>query len=84
MVRNDVPHPMMVAYIELCVGNYDDMKEFTGTSWMVREEIRLRISLSKTAISDVTLAPKHEGDRILQVVLKTCTLLLMSDLQPSY
>ena len=32
MVTNDVPHPMMVAYIELCVGNYVGRKEFTGTS----------------------------------------------------
>ena len=32
MVRNDVPHPMMVAYIKLCVGNYVDRKYFTGTS----------------------------------------------------
>ena len=32
MVRHDVPHPMMVAYIELCIRNYVDRKEFTGTS----------------------------------------------------
>ena len=84
MVRNDVPHPMMVAYIELCVGNYFDGKEFTGTSWKVPEESEERISRSKTAFSCVILEPKHEGDRTLQVVLKNSILLLTIDLQHSY
>ena len=84
MVRNHVPHPMMVAYIELCVGNYVDRKEFTGTSWKVPEESGERISRSKTAFSYVILEPKHGGDRTLQVVLKNYILLLTSDLQPSY
>ena len=80
MVRNDVPHPMMVAYIELCV----DKKEFTGTSRKVPEESGERISRSKTAFSYVILEPKHEGDRTLQVGLKNSILLLTSYLQPSY
>ena len=84
MVRNDAPHPMMVAYIKLFVGNYVGKKEFTGTSWKVREESGIRISRSKPAFSNVSLEPKHEGDRNLQVVLKNCTILLTRDIQPSY
>ena len=43
---------MVLADNRLCVGNHVNKKELPGTSWKVREESGMQISLSKTAFTD--------------------------------